>query len=409
MQILYFHQHFSTPAGATGTRSYEMARALIRYGHDVTMVCGTNIHGKTGLTGATRKGIRYGYVDGIKIIEIRLPYSNHDSFLKRGNLFLNFAIKSIGIAWKTKYDLLFATSTPLTTSIPGIVMRFLKTERPFVFEVRDLWTELPREMGVIRNPIVLWAMTALEWLAYKSARGCIGLSPGIQEGIQRRCSCRKSVAMIPNGCDFGLFRPAKTHLEQKSFRAVFTGAHGIANGLDAVLDAAAVLMQRGRNDIELHFIGDGKLKPNLLARAKREGLNNCVFLDPVPKTRLAEMMMEVDVGLMVLANVPAFYYGTSPNKFFDYISTGLPVVNNYPGWLSDMIEEHHCGIAVPPEAPGAFAEALIKLADFPELRLDMGKNAKALAEQQFDRVKLAEKFVRFLESNTNRQSRTQTR
>ncbi len=119
--------------------------------------------------------------------------------------------------------------------------------------------------------------------------------------------------------------------------------------------------------------------------------------------------MEGDVGLMVLANVPAFYYGTSPNKFFDYISTGLPVVNNYPGWLSDMIEEHHCGIAVPPEAPEAFAEALIKLADSPELRVDMGKNARALAESKFDRVMLAEQFVGFLESNANRQSRAQTR
>lgn len=399
MHILYFHQHFSTPAGATGTRSYEMARALIARGHRVTVVCGSSASGRTGLSGEPRNGVREGMVDGILVKEICLPYSNYDGLCKRSITFLRFALKSIGIALSTDYDLLFATSTPLTAGIPGIVMRLFKPSKPFVFEVRDLWPELPRAMGVVTNPVVLWAMSVLEWLSYRCAAGCIGLSPGIVEGIRRRSRRGLPIAMVPNGCDLDLFRPEdRTRPPGTPLTAVFTGAHGLANGLDAVLDAAAVLKQRGRKDIRILFIGDGKLKPGLVRRAAAEGLDNCVFMDPVPKTELTRLMSSADVGLMILANVPAFYYGTSPNKFFDYIASGLPVLNNYPGWLADLIAEHGCGIAVPPGDPVAFAEALCRLADDPHGRLEMGRRARALAEARFGRETLGKEFCGFLES-----------
>jgi glycosyltransferase involved in cell wall biosynthesis len=400
MHVLYFHQHFSTPAGTTGTRSYEMARALISRGHRVTMVCGSSAGGATRLSGTPRRGIREGDVDGIHVVEVCLPYSNHDGLAKRSLTFIRFALRSVAIALRTKYDVLFATSTPLTAALPGIAMWLLKPGHPFVFEVRDLWPELPREMGIIKNPLVLAAMSLLEWLAYNCANACIGLSPGIVEGIRHRCSPRKAVAMIPNGCDLYAFRPVPRQrgiADKRGLRAAFMGAHGIANGLDAVLDAARVLKARNRSDIEILFIGDGRLKPKLAARVRREGLDNCRFLDPVPKTALTEMMADIDVGLMILANVPAFYYGTSPNKFFDYISAGLPVINNYPGWLADLIDEHQCGIAVPPENPHAFADALEALTDGPDLRESMAGRARFLAEHDFNRRVLATQFVDFLE------------
>jgi len=370
------------------------------------MVCGSYGLGQTGLTGEPVKGIREGDVDGIHVIEIVLPYSNYQGLVRRSLVFMKYSLRSIGIAWRTDYDLLFATSTPLTAGIPGIAMRFLKPRRTFVFEVRDLWPELPKAMGVVTNPIILAGMSLLEWMSYACAHSCIGLSPGIAEGIGRRSRRGKPIAMIPNGCDLDLFggdttpSPGRRDSSPAGFRAVFTGAHGIANGLDAVLDAARVLKERHRDDIEILFVGDGKLKPALVECAEAEKLDNCRFLDPMPKTELCEFMREADVGLMVLANVPAFYYGTSPNKFFDYIAARMPVVNNYPGWLADMIKEHDCGIAVPPGDPVAFADALIELADNPENRTAMGKKARRLAETSFGREDLARQFVDFLESAT---------
>lgn len=398
MRILYFHQHFSTPRGAAGIRSYEMARALLRHGHEVTMVCGSYGQGRTGLDGPFRRGRRSGTVDGIRIIEFDLAYSNADGFVRRSWTFCKFALGSVRLALTGRYDLVFATTTPLTAGIPGIVARWLR-RKPFVFEVRDLWPELPRAMGVITNPVVLRLLSALEWLSYRSADRCVALSPGIAEGIGRRGVADARIMLVPNGCDLDIF--AATGLSpwrpdgvrESDLMAVFTGTHGMANGLDAVLDAAGSLRARGRDDIRLVLVGDGRLKPKLMERAAREGLDNVVFHPPVDKARLAGLLAGADVGLQCLANVPAFYYGTSPNKFFDYIAAGLPVLNNYPGWLAGMIEEHRCGFAVAPDDPSAFADALERAADDRPALKRMGANAAALALARFSRSGLADRWV----------------
>jgi len=371
-------------------------------GHSVTMVCGSAGMGRTGLMGQFDRGVRRGSVDGIDVTELDLPYSNHDSFLRRTWIFSIFAIRSSIIALQEDYDLLFATSTPLTAGIPGIVARIFR-KKPFVFEVRDLWPEFPKAMGVINNPIALLLLEWLETLSYRAADGCIGLSPGIVKGIVKKGKEKGKVAMVPNGCDLELFNPDTLEAKRPdgippdSLVAVFTGAHGIANGLETILRAVELLKQRGNETVKFVFIGDGKLKPELKQLAAGKKLDNCLFLDPVPKVELAEYLRGADLGLMILANVPAFYYGTSPNKFFDYISAGLPVLNNYPGWLADLIRKYKCGIAVPPESPEAFADALIYLADYPDRRKKMGKSARKLAEQIFAREELARQFADFLE------------
>src|SRR5690606_26493491 len=274
--------------------------------------------------------------------------------------------------------------------------------KPFVFEVRDLWPELPKAMGVIKNPIVLWMMSILEWVSYHSADRLVGLSPGIVEGIVKRGIDPQKVASIPNGCDLDIFaqeqqpwRPA--NVKATDLMAIFTGTHGLANGLDAVIDVAVELQKRGRDDIKLVLVGDGMQKKALMARAQQLKLTNTVFHDPVNKTKLAGLMKSADLGLQILANVPAFYYGTSPNKFFDYIAAGLPVLNNYPGWLAGMIETQECGYAVPPADPKAFADALERAAGERDRLKAMGGNSRALAEREFDRDKLSEKWVGWLE------------
>lgn len=397
MKVIYFHQHFSTPKGSAGIRSYEMARRLLARGHKVTMVCGSYAGGETGLTKPFIGGRRCGTVDGIDIIEFDLSYSNTDGFVKRGLTFMKFAWRSTGLAFTEKYDVLFATTTPLTAGIPGIFARWL-LGKPFVFEVRDLWPELPRAMGVIRNPLVLGAMLMLEWASYRSAHRLVSLSPGIEEGIVLRGVPRDRITSVPNGCDLDIFagemrpwRPAEVRVND--LMAVFAGTHGMANGLDAVLNAASKLKSRGRDDIKLVLIGHGQLKGGLQARAAREGLNNVVFHDLVNKTKLAGLMAATDLGLQILANVPAFYYGTSPNKFFDYIAAGLPVLNNYPGWLAEIITKHRCGFSVPPDNPVALADALEQAADDRDALKAMGQRSRALAETQFDRIKLADRWV----------------
>lgn len=397
MKVLYFHQHFSTPKGSTGIRSYEMAKALVKAGHQVTMVCGSYGGGETGIVQPFEKGRRSGEVDGINIIEFDLAYSNSDGFVKRSGIFLKFALKSIHLALTESYDVVFATTTPLTAGIPGIFARWLRG-KPFVFEVRDLWPELPKEMGVITNPVVLALMSVLEWASYRSAHRCIGLSPGIVDGIAKRGVSKDKIKLVPNGCDLSIFGQQVTPwrpqgVTDSDFLAIFTGTHGIANGLDSALDVASELKKRGRDDIKLVLIGQGKLKVKLQARAQQENLTNVIFHPPVNKEKLAGLMASADLGMQLLANVPAFYYGTSPNKFFDYISAGLPVINNYPGWLANMIESKQCGYTVSPDEPQAFADALEHASANQERLVVMGKNAKALAIADFDRQQLSNEWM----------------
>jgi len=401
MHILYFHQHFTTPAGAGGTRSYEMARRAVAQGHAVTMVCGSYGGGSTGLVQPFSRGRRHGTVDGIDVIEFDLGYSNTHGFAKRTLVFLKFAFASTRIALTFSYDIVFATTTPLTAGIPGIFARWLR-RKPFVFEVRDLWPELPREMGVITNPLALAAMSALEWMSYRSAHRCIALSPGIKAGIARRGVAEGRIEIVPNGCDLELFKAGKAGawrpkgVTKSDLLAVFTGTHGQANGLDAVLDAAAVLKAREQGGVKLVFVGDGKLKPGLLARKEADGLDNVIFHDQIPKHKITGLLAGADIGVQCLANLPAFYYGTSPNKFFDYIAAGLPVLNNYPGWLAQLISDSDCGYVVPPDSPEAFADALEMAAADRKVLARKGHAALTLARTEFDRNTLGARWLNWV-------------
>ncbi|MBN8542890.1 MAG: glycosyltransferase family 4 protein [Alphaproteobacteria bacterium] len=401
MHLLYFHQHFSTPQGSASTRSYETARRLVERGHQVTMVCGSHHTTSTGLDVSFRRGRREGKVDGIRVIELNLGFANPDTFIKAFVTHTLFALRSTVIALAEQYDVVFSTSTPLTVGIPGIFAKLLR-RKPFVFEVRELWPELSKAMGVIKNPLLLWAFSALEWVTYRCANRLIGLSPGIVEAIAKRGISASHIKMIPNGCDMALFaapvsawRPVEVRADD--IMAVYAGAHGQANGLDAALDAASELKRRGHSHVKLVLVGSGNRKASLVARAQREKLDNVIFLESVPKTKLAGLMASADIGLQLLSNIPAFYYGTSPNKFFDYLASGTPVLCNYPGWVSEMITLHQCGFVVTPENAKSFADALEYAANNRVELEAMGPRARQLARTAFSRDQLAEQFCKWLE------------
>jgi glycosyltransferase involved in cell wall biosynthesis len=401
MRILYIHQHFSTPKGSAGIRSYMMAQQLIKNGHQVTMLCGSYGVGDTGLNGPFQSGLRKGNVAGIDVVEFDLSYSNAQSFWKRVAVFLRFAMGCVRLALRENYDILFATSTPLTVGIPALLARFLRG-KPYIFEVRDLWPELPKAMGVIRNPVLLGLMSALEWLSYRFAMRCIGLAPGMVEGIAKRGTPREKIALIPNGCDIEIFASGIKNkwrpegVEPDDLMAVYAGTHGMANGLSALVEAAAILQKRNKTNIKIVLLGEGKEKPKLQAQVADLQLQNIIFHSAVNKDRVAGILAAADIGIQSLANFPAFYFGTSPNKFFDYLSSGLPVLTNYPGWVADLITKFKCGFAVPPDDPLAFADKLEYANDHREKLHEMRDNSIALANGSFDRNVLAQQWVNWV-------------
>ncbi len=402
MRILYIQQHFAAGTGTAGVRGWNLVRAMVRRGHEVTVLAGHNWRDAGLAADPSGRVVEERTPEGYLLVRIPVFYSNHQSLPARAWSFLRFGARACREAARRPADLVFASSTPPTVSLPALWVR-LRRGTPFVFEVRDLWPEFPAALGALRNPLLLWALRRWERHTYRRALRLVALAPGIRDGILRAGAVPpERVLMVPNGSDTEGIRPLpgrpRTLLPVSDDRVVFgfTGTHGPANGLAAVLDAAAELRRRGFRRAAFVLVGDGREKAALRERAAREGLEDVHFLDLVGKDRYAALLSEIDVGLQVLRNVPAFYWSTSPNKFFDYLAAGRPVLVNYPGWMTDLATEAGCGRGVPPDDPGAFADAVEEFCARGD-RAAMGTAARRLAEARFAQPRILDDLVRALE------------
>jgi glycosyltransferase involved in cell wall biosynthesis len=347
-------------------------------------------------------------MEGFRLVQLGVYYSNHQTFVTRIGSFLLFALLASWETVRRPADLVFASSTPLTVTIPALLGRWVRG-RPYVLEIRDLWPDLPVAMGLVRNPVLKWILYGWERLSYRRALRLVALAPGIQHAIAEKAGVPAAhITMVPNGSDIEGLRPLARRprrvlpVADERMVLAYAGTFGIANGLDAVLDAARVLKRRGADGACFVLMGDGREKAHLAERIRSEGLENVLMIGLVGKARYNEALSEIDVGLQILLNLPAFYYGTSPNKFFDYLAAGRPVLVNYPGWMSDLVTESGCGVAVPPDDPEAFADAVERLlADRGQLAT-RGRAARALAEERFAQSRLLPGLVTFVEQATSR-------
>lgn len=406
MKILYLHQYFTTYSGSNGTRSFIFAKKLLEKGHQVHMVCINDERSKTGLTDKFIKGKRVGYFEGIKITEFNIKYSNHKNFLERVKVFILFSIKSTILSLKDDSEIIFASSTPLTVSFAGIINKFIKG-KIFIFEIRDSWPKLPIKMGIIKNRIIINLLNFYERVSILSADKCIGLAPGICKDIKDINKNPYLTELIPNFCNINipnknvkkdLIKKHRISLDKNDFIAVFTGAHGIANGLDQILEAAKELIKLNRSDIKFLFIGDGIKKKSIIERVKKENISNCYFIPFLKKSDLALILNNVaDVGLMNLENIKEFGEGTSPNKFFDYLALGLPIICNYPGWISRLIIKYKCGLITKPNDPKNYAKALMKLADNKKLLKEMKENSVKISITKYSSSNISKKLVNLVE------------
>jgi glycosyltransferase involved in cell wall biosynthesis len=405
VRIVYLHQYFAVPHAAgsagrvTGTRSYEFARRLAQSGHQVHMVCSDWIN-----PAGSKRGHdwRTETIDGIEVHALPLYYSNQMGIAERLGVFASFAWRSLRKATKLGGDVVFATSTPLTIAIPGIYSSFVNRV-PLVFEVRDLWPEAPRQMGVLTNPLIFGLARGLELAAYRKARYVVALSPGMRDGVIAAGVPPDQVVMIPNSCDLDLFHPG---VNGQAFRKkldlgdrlalLYFGTMGPANGLDFVLDGAAELKRRGEDRAVIVLHGEGKMRPHLQARKVAESLNNVIFSDPVgDKSKVAEIVAASDVTMTIYKNLPVLHT-CSPNKMFDSFAAARPVLTNMPGWLGELVERNGSGVFVEPDRPGDFADKVQGLLARRDELPEMGRRARALAEREFSRDRLAGQLEQLL-------------
>ncbi|MEN6409803.1 MAG: glycosyltransferase family 4 protein [Anaerolineaceae bacterium] len=401
MHVLLIHQAFASLDEAGGTRHHELARYLAGQGHRVTVIASPVSY----LSGATRSGHRPRWVerqqDGENITILRTyTYSAlHRSFFHRLLSFFSFMFSSFWVGVNVpKVDLVWGTSPPIFQGVTAWAVARLKRV-PFLFEVRDLWPAFAVAVGVLRQPLLIRASEWLERFLYRHADRVMVNSPGYVEHVRARGARR--VELIPNGADPAMFDPQadgadfrrKNGLDGKIV-AMYAGAHGMSNDLGVVLAAARELTDCP--DLAVVMLGDGKDKPALMAQAQSENLQNVVFLPPAPKTEMGEALAAADLCIAILKPL-AMYATTYPNKVFDYMAAGRPVVLAIDGVIRKVVEEAGAGIFVPPGNAHALAQALRQLANDPQTRRRMGANGRSAIETHFSRVDLAQRLTELLE------------
>lgn len=388
MRITYIHQHFVLPGEPGGSRPYEFARRMAAAGHEVTMICGRDeAMDKT--------------VDGIHVRRLAIPYRNEMSKRERITSFLNFLVRASAVSARVPADVIYASSTPLTVAVPGIVAKF--TQRaPLVAEIRDLWPEVPIRLGYLNNPVAIFLAKQLEKAFYAASSEVVALSPSMADGV-KEVAPKKRVTVIPNASDFERFDiPAE---QRAAFRkeqgwgddvvAVYAGGFGMSYQLEWLVDLAAQLRRDGVENVRFVLLGQGSDSDALYQRAENAGLDaDAMFLGRQPKEDVAKYVSAADIALSPLRDDPCLE-GNSLNKVFDAMAASRPVVFNHGGWLEEAATEHDAGWRLSRDIPTAAKRFAEIISDRDEMRA-AGQRNRELGEKRFARDSLYNQLIEVL-------------
>ena len=397
MKIIYLHQYFNTPEMAGGTRSYEMAKRLVAAGHEVHMI--------TSWVKETSRSDWFNEdIDGIKVHWYPNPYNNKMSFKKRIQAFLRFAYAAQKKVTEIPADIIFATSTPLTIAIPA-VLGARKQKIPMVFEVRDLWPEVPIAMGILKKPYQIFLAKQLEKWAYRNSAHIVALSPGMKKGVVEVGYPEHQVSVIPNSSDNDLFEVTDEDFEKFKFNntwlpdgkvIIYTGTFGMVNDVGVAVDLAIELKKRQSN-IKFLLVGDGLEYEKIYQKALEAGvLNNQIYIKKqVPKNEIPFFLKYAAMASSFAIDLPAIQ-ANSANKFFDALAASKPILINYGGWQKDILEKNKCGVV---SWQKTISETVDELEAFLNSEQDYNLaciNAKNLALNDFSRDNLVKDLEEIL-------------
>jgi colanic acid biosynthesis glycosyl transferase WcaI len=406
MRILYLSQYFPPEAGATQTRAYEMARNLVRLGHAVTMIAEVPNH-PSGIIPPEYRGklVERSRLEGIEVLRVWVKASPVKSFRNRMLFYLSYMINaSLAGLWlaRGRYDLIYASSPPLFVGGAALALSYLK-RIPMLFEVRDLWPESAVALGELSNPrAVAWA-TRLEKACYRRARAIVVVTEGIRQRLLQRGLAQDKVKLIPNGANVELFRfdpQGRQRLRQElgledQFVVIYAGIHGIAQGLETLVEAAKQL----HSAAQVHFllVGDGPKKAEITELVRDYGLANLTLLGEKPREAMPALLSAADAAVIPLRKLEIFK-GALPSKMFDSWACERPVLLSVAGEAQKVMETAQAGIFVEPEDAQALAQAILELRDRPELRQQMGQRGRAFTEGHYSRQAQAEQLAKIMQT-----------
>lgn len=397
---IWMINHYAiTPDMPGGTRHYDFATELTKRGYRVSIFASDfhyTLRKRLRLKAIQLKGIEI--IDSVRFVWINTLTYKKFNFRRLLNLFsFTFNVLIVGLR-EEKPDVIIGSSPHIFQALAGWFLSRIKGSR-FFFEIRDMWSQGLTDLGMtgwqsLFPMVVRW----IEHFLYQRAEYLITLAPGAKAFLEKDGANSSKIVFIPNGVHLENFLLSK---ERESVRAtyefgnyfviMYTGAHGPANSLHTVLEAAEVL--REREEFLFVLVGDGPLKENLKQIANDKKLTNVRFLDPVPKMEIPNILHAADVGVITLQDIETYKFGVSPNKLFDYMAAELPVVCAIGGDMEALVKEANAGITVPPEIPKLLAEAIVKLHADPNLCKKLGRNGRKYIEKNMAREILVERLI----------------
>lgn len=411
MNIWIFNQYAITPDLPGGTRHYDLAQELVRRGHQVVIIATSfhhYMHKETRLKAGENWKVEG--VNSVKFVWLRTPPYQRNDWRRVWNMVV-FTLRTWWIGRKLvrkvpeigKPDVVVGSSPHLLTPLAAYwVARHYRV--PFVMEVRDLWPQTMIDVGELgEQHTIIGVLQDLEKFLYHRAKRIITLGPQMSEYITALGVSPEKIVWIPNGVDLSRFDCAvSTELDHEGFQVMYLGAHGQADALDVLIQAAKVVQDKGFSEIRFVLVGDGPEKPRLIALAKELELHNVEFHAPVPKSKVPRTLHEADAFVLNLERAGVFRYGVSSNKLFDCMTAARPVIFAVES-SNNPIEEAQCGLAVPPRDPEALAEAVIRLYKMPEEeRKAMGRRGREYVEKYHAVPILADKLIQCIEGITIR-------
>lgn len=337
-------------------------------------------------------------IDNATVRIFDIPYSNRFGKWARLFAFAHFAVSSTLSACScTKVDVVFATSTPLTIALPAVIAKLFH-RCPMVFEVRDLWPEVPIAIGALRNPVEIWVARKLARLAYLSSTRIIALSPGIRDGIVATGIDPDKVVVVPNASDNELFDVPATRAEAFFGKhpnlkgrklVVYVGRIGLINGVEYLAEIARQMMEIDPS-VGFLVVGDGANRELLERRGRDLGVleNNFWMLPPIPKREVPDLLAAASVASSLFIDVREMW-SNSANKFFDALAAGKPVMINYGGWHADLVMETGAGFVIPPRDPQGAARILFDFLSDRDRLARASEAARRLAMERFDRSQMS--------------------
>ncbi len=399
-RILYVSQYFVSADQPGGVRHWQHTRALANAGHDVSVVTSYVQHKEREVPEEYRgKRVVREEADGLTIYRTyATPGYGRDLRSRLANYTTFASWSMVAMMRAARPDVVVASSPPLPAAAAAAAVA--KGRRvPFVLEVRDLWPDSAVAMGLLNEGPAVQAAARLEASLYAQATRIVALTEGIRDGILEKGVSPGKVRLVTNGVDLDIAEgeaDATVDLPQEPFVAMYVGAHGTYSSLGTVLDAAEHLLD-DRN-ILFVLVGGGDQKAALVEEAAARELHNVRFVDPIPKREVPAWLARADACILPYQDRELFA-GALPNKTFDYLASGSPIVVAAPtGELTRLIEEGHCGVVVPPEDGAAMAAAIAALAGDRDHAAQLGTNGERLVRSRYDRRALAAQFVETVES-----------